>query len=98
MEKQKNCRFPWLIALFLCLYIALSTVAVTRLGHDAAEPAPSVPTQTTLAQPDHQGGFAQLFAQPDWVQLYAGPGSGIRNLRVLPPLQPICRIGWGTRP
>lgn len=74
MEKQKNCRFPWLIALFLCLYIALSTVAVTRLGHDAAEPAPSVPTQTTLAQPDHQGGFAQLFAQPDWAQLYARAG------------------------
>lgn len=73
MEKQK--RFPWLLAAFLCLYIGLTAFAVTALRPASQpQPTPTEPSATAPAAPDHEGIFQSLFAEPDWAAIYQRAG------------------------
>ena len=74
MEKKNTRRFPWALAIFLCLYITLTSVAVIVLGQGKTSLEPQ-PTQTTSAEPDHAAVFDRLFAEPDWAQLYTLAGA-----------------------
>ena len=67
---KKNTRFPWILAVFLCLYIILTSFAVTVLQHPAP---PSEPAPAPL-QPDFDALFASHFAAPDWESLYTIAG------------------------
>lgn len=79
MGKNKQSRgIPWLLVAFLCAYIGLTSVAVVGLlprQQPAEQPqlTTTIPTEPVLlipAEPDCQGVFDSLFAQPDWVALY----------------------------
>lgn len=84
MEKNKHCHgFPWMLVAFLCLYISLTALAVPALF--SKEDPPKEPTQTTMptqpivpapVEPDCQGVFDRMFAQPDYASLYRLAGEG----------------------
>lgn len=75
MEQKTTRRFPWVLVLFLCLYIGVTALAVTTLGRNGAmNTSPVQPNQTEPAEADHETLFRQLFAQPDWGQLYTRAG------------------------
>ena len=71
-KTERFHHFPWLLVTFLCLYIGLTAFAVTALPHKTEKPElPSTqPTVPAPAEPDPQGVFDRLFAQPDWPMLY----------------------------
>lgn len=73
MEKTNHSsRFPWFLVLFLCLYIGLTALAVTAMVSKVEQPEHffTEPTAAAPAEPDCQGVFDRLFAQPDWAALY----------------------------
>lgn len=74
MEQNRKKKFPWALAVFLCLYITLTALGVTALTTRADTLGLTDPTQPLPAEPDHEVVFRQLFAQPDWAQLYALAG------------------------
>lgn len=79
MEQHRCTRtarpFPWVLVLFLCVYVSLTALAVTALVHapEPSEPLPE-PTETIPPEPRHAAVFEELFADPDWERLYALAG------------------------
>lgn len=78
MEQNKK-RFPWALAVFLCLYIILTALGVTALNRSGDASGAAEPTQTLPTQPEHEAVFHWLFAQPDWAGLYELAGEADRK-------------------